>query len=156
LSPELEQALRDLEACAARKRPPGRPVVRALLIAYGKALQAAAPDEDPDHHNARERIARAALRLGRGWDDAVSSELALACGEHVQSVDPRYLHLEDYDLEYTLEARERLEARLRAARELGLELPETMARGVREADRRLIERLGQVPPGWEAPGQGIN
>jgi hypothetical protein len=52
----------------------------------------------------------------------VDAELGMACGEFAQSLDPRFLGLPNYDLEYTRTARARLEDRLRAARALGFQL----------------------------------
>jgi hypothetical protein len=89
--------------------------------------------------------------------EAVQAELAFACGEFAQCVDPRYLSLPSYDLPYTLAARERLADRLRAARELGFELAPREQEILRLADRVLEayreERAGK--PKGAGPATGL-
>lgn len=115
---------------------------RGILIALGRLL-AEDGEETPD--SAREDALKRVSAWQEGldeeaeeaWQRATAEELSLACAEHVQSVDPRFLDHPRYDIEYTRGARQRLEARLVAARELGLELPETLIEGVRSADAML-------------------
>jgi hypothetical protein len=61
----------------------------------------------------------------------------------VRSCDPRYLDHPKYDLVYTVEARERLEARLVVAEKLGLPADEAMLEAVERADGLLQSRLDQ-------------
>lgn len=116
---EVEAALASLEELARRGHAPSHYVARHLLLALGRVLREG-PPEAWEAQLARARSAGAAA--GPGWAEAVEAELGLACGEFAQSLDPRFLGLPNYDLEYTRAARERLEDRLRAARTLGFEL----------------------------------
>ena len=45
--------------------------------------------------------------------------MQLACGEHIQGIDPRYLSHPRYDFDYAIGARQRLELRFRALEALG-------------------------------------
>lgn len=141
----LAKALARLEDLRRKKRRPERRDVRAALIPLGELLLSG----DADGRQLAER-ARPSLV---GWAEGkamADSELALACAEHVHSVDPRYLGLASYDLEYVLDARERLRARMSAAEILGLSVPSALARAVGEADARLEAYLaresGRDPP----------
>jgi len=140
---ELEDALEELEGLArptGESRRPDRYDARALLIPLGAALR------DEGDAAAQRWLARARAAcdaLGEAWENAVHSELALACAEHVHAVDRRYLELPNYDFEYTCKARERLEARLVAARALGHEVPESLVQGVVRADRILAPFLAE-------------
>jgi len=150
-SQELDAALRDLEALAARPAPrPDRYLARALLVPLGLlviegSLEGLEPTLD--------RVARAAAKLGEPWTEAVVEELRLASAEYVLSVDPRSLDLPDYDFRYTVEARERLEARLVACDLLSIALPPELAGRVRAADEILEPYLeardgrGHLPKG---------
>jgi hypothetical protein len=137
----LETALAELEELAARKGRPDRYHARAVLVSLGEKFR-----EDPALARTwAERTRAAVLPIAAGWEEAVLSELSLACAEHVHVVDPRYLDLPNYDFDYTLRARENLESRLLAARALAFEIPPTLARGVDRADRLLapyVERRG--------------
>lgn len=118
---------------------------RALLLALGEGLHelgAAALGED--------LLARARDLIGRSpraWGEAVEREMELAGWEYDQSVDPRFLGQPDYDLEYTLGARDRLELRLLALDPLGLEPPRGLLEKIDRADRRLEQGLGRAPRG---------
>jgi len=137
--PELEEAVRQLERVARTGRRPDRFLARAVLLALGRQVGKQGEGSlDPW----RERIRKACDQIGDAWEEAAVAELALACEEHIRSVDPRYLDLPDYDYEYTIHARERLEDRLAAARELGLEVPGDLLQGVFRADRTLADRVG--------------
>ena len=158
----LEQALVELEAMPERPRPrrPDRYDARALLVPLGTLLGGSgAPPTLPDPHgkagtassvvlndeleSAVTRAIAVGERLGNRWHEAVGAELSLACAEHVHAVDPRYLDLPNYDFEYTMRARERLEARLIAAERLDLTLPTGLLGGVRAADDRLRAHLSK-------------
>ena len=144
---ELEEAVRQLERVAAARRRPDRFLARALLIAFGRRV---VEEGGTALDSWKERIRIAAGRIGSAWEEAVRSEIVLACEEHIQAVDPRYLDLPDYDYVYTLEARERLGQRLAAAGELGLDVPGRLLQGVSRADRTLAEHVGGLenrPPG---------
>ena len=84
-----------------------------------------------------ERIETCVRPFSEVWAQAVDAELRMACEEHCRSVDPRYLKLPNYDFDYTVAARERLEARLVAANALGLEPPEELLDRVARADEVL-------------------
>ncbi len=133
MSQELEAALAELERAAARAGRPGPHLARAVLLALGGALRTGA-----SYGSAWVERARSAGRAaGKAWDEAVRTELSLACGEFAQCLDPRYLDLPGYDLDYTRSARERLEARLVAARALGFELSPRETDMLALADRVL-------------------
>jgi hypothetical protein len=114
---ELFRALELLEKLGKEGAAPSHYVARHLLLSLGAALREGGADRAPEVDRAR----RAGAAAGKGWWQAVEAELALALAEFTQSVDLRYLGLPNYDLEYTLSARARLEDRLRAARALGWE-----------------------------------
>lgn len=136
----VDEALEDLRATLHARRRPHRTQARALLVPLGELLVAA---EEPDAQLAeRLQLARELGQHCEPWTRAVTEELELACAEHVRSVDPRFLALPRYDWNYTLEARRRLTARLVAARELGLPLPERLLPRVEEADRLLEQHFG--------------
>ena len=128
---ELEQALAALTALERAEARPDRHHARAVLVPLGRL----AGTEAAEPWLVRAR--RAGAGLGEGWIEAVRAELALACAEYVHAVDARYLDLPNYDFAYTFGARERLEARLLAARALALEPPATLLEGVRRADELL-------------------
>lgn len=136
----LEEALSELEGLDPVKRAPNRYHARALLVPLGELLRAG---QDVGAEVGRVRAASA--RLGESFEQAVTSEVSLACAEHVHAVDPRYLGLPNYDFEYTVRARARLEARLLAAATLRVEIPETLLTGVRLADERLAPYLQDRP-----------
>jgi hypothetical protein len=147
----LEAAVRALEELRARGRPPDHRDARALLLELGLRLLAApggAAELELEHAR------RATEALGEAWLTAALEELALASTEYVRSVDPRYLDLPNYDFEYTLAARERLEARLVAAKALGLAPGNRTLRKVERADALLARRLEVLerPPGGRDGG----
>ncbi len=128
----LETALSRLEELRRKRRRPERRDAREVLVPLGELLLRGDPAAQP--------LAERARVLLIGWEQgqqAAASELALACAEHVHSVDPRYIGLADYDVDYTLAARERLRARTSAAEALGLAVPSALARAVAGADARL-------------------
>jgi hypothetical protein len=135
-APGLEAAIRALQELRARERPPDHRDARALLVELGLRLLGA-PEGATDLEHAR----RATEALGEAWLTAAREELALAATEYVRSVDPRFLELPNYDFEYTLAARERLEARLVAAKALGLAPGTRTLRKVERADALLAKRL---------------
>jgi hypothetical protein len=118
--------------------------VRALHEIFpssGPSSEAASRKGEPD--DARRGSAQAAWSAD--WRAAVADELSMACTEFVRSVDPQHLTHPRYDFEYTLQARERLELRLRAAERLGLPLGEAWSSQVERADERLeaVRRKGR-------------
>ena len=149
---EIETALGELEALvdAAERRPdktgaqsagrPDRYHVRSLFLPLGARLMELGPRSE-ELAPAIERARNLKERLGKPFALAVLDELSLACAEHVHAVDPRYLSLPNYDFEYTVEARDRLSARLLAAEVLELELPETLLAAVERADATLAPHL---------------
>jgi hypothetical protein len=80
------------------------------------------------------------------------TELTLACAEFAQGVDPRYLGLPNYDLEYTRAARRRLADRLQAAHELGFRLAPREAGLLELADRVLDQHLTGRGRAEKGPG----
>lgn len=147
---ELDRALDALERLARADGRPSRHEARAILVPLGTALAEGAKGTEA-------RIARlrqAVERLRESWEAAVHEELSLACAEHVQAVDPRYLGLPDYDFDYTVGARARLQARLRAAEALGIEAPRPLWLQVEQADAVLKDYLRAREPGSEGGGNG--
>ncbi len=126
----IDETLKELAELAKKKRQPNRFHARELLTALGTLLLAA--DDGPEPPEA-ERV-RAAVAPFEGWEKAVAEEMSLACTEHVQGVDPRFLKHPRFDFDYLVAARERLEARLRAVEALGLSVPEDLLNRVAEAD----------------------
>lgn len=116
---EVESAVATLSRLATAGHAPSHYVARHVLLALGALLE-----EGPSAEASGwlERVRAMGAALGPPWEEAVRTELSLACGEFAQCLDPRYLALPNYDLEYTRSARRRLEDRLRAARELGFAL----------------------------------
>lgn len=138
-SGEAEKAIGGLEELVRRRTPPSHYVARHVLLSLGQALR-----EEPEACAALLERARVAGRAaGAPWSEAVQTELTLACGEFAQSLDPRYLSLPDYDLDYTRSARGRLADRLRAASELGFELTPRETEVLVLADRVLAGHSAQ-------------
>ncbi len=137
MNPELEQALKHVQSVLESGRTLHRQDVRPLLIAFGGELHLINGAEPPETWVQRIQGLLGSEEKRENWNQAVESELALACAEHIHAVDPRYLELPNYDFAYTLQARERLADRLRAARALGIEPSEALLEQVEAADRRL-------------------
>jgi hypothetical protein len=133
-------ALAAAEALYKDPRKPKRPnrfLVRDLLLPLGETLlddpAAAAP--------AAERVRAVVDRDRESWQAAVDEELTLAATEHVRSCDPKALKLPRYDFPYTVAARHRLEARLRAAAELDMPASEVLLEQIERADEALAPYL---------------
>lgn len=125
----IDENLTELKQLAKQKREPNRLHARDLLTALGALVLEEGADV-PELARVR-----AAVEPFEHWEKAVAEELSLACTEHVQSVDARFLDLPNYDFDYLVSARERLEARLVAVEALGLATPEDLLNRVAEADR---------------------
>jgi hypothetical protein len=120
-----------------RPRRPTHLLARAILVPLGESLL-----EDPSSASAAlARVRAIVARDTDGWQAAVDEELTLAATEHVRSCDPKALKLAAYDFPYTVAARHRLEARLRAAAELDLPASETLLDQIERADRLLAPHL---------------
>jgi len=138
---EAEDALRELEGQARKGRGPDHHQARRLLLSLGRLLEelgtgACAP-----------LLERARALSSPAWVAAVQMELSLACVEFARSVEPRYLELPNYDLAYTQGARVRLGDRLRAGRELGIDLDPREAAILELADRVLAAYLEKKQAG---------
>lgn len=133
---ELEAALDELGGWIKSKKKPTRHHARAVLIGLGRWIEDAQPAQTEVEAVGR-RIGGLLGQLGEAWEAAVSDELILACTEHVQSVDPRYLDHPRYDFAYTIAARETLEARLVAAEALDMSPAEELLDKVARADALL-------------------
>lgn len=134
------------QTSSGRRRPqPTRYDARALLLPLGNAVCS----EDPGIAEAIERVRSVVDTDRAGWLSAIEDELSLAVTEHVRSCDPQYLRLARYDFPYTIAARERLEARLRATEALGFDVPESLLGQIERADRTLAPFLGAA--GIEGP-----
>src|SRR5262245_59861842 len=133
---ELDQALELLKESTRAGRPPNRYHARAILLPLGAGLAPGA-DGGPE---AVARVAQATGSIREAWREAVQDEIGMAITEIVHATDPKYLGRQDYDLRYTLEARSRVEDRLRAAKALGLALDPALVRQLAQADQRLQQR----------------
>jgi hypothetical protein len=129
-------------ACAPRQRI-DRLHARAVLLAIGERALA---EDSAGAERLAARVRELTLARGADWQAAVGDEILMAATEHVRSVDPRFLRRPDYDLAYTVEARAALEARLRAAESLGIEVPAPLLERVAAADRLLEPLLRERPP----------
>jgi len=130
---EVEAALAQLEDLARHGQKPSHYVARRVLLALGEAAREGL--ESTPTWLSRARAAGEAA--GPAWRESVQSELSFACGEFAQCVDPRYLAIPTYDLEYTRAARQRLADRLAASVELGFALSERETEVLELADRVL-------------------
>ena len=120
-----------------RPRRPNRFLARSILLPLGEGLI-----EDPrGESTALERALGVVGRDREGWQAAIDEDLTLAVTEHVRSCDPRALKLPAYDFPYTIAARHRLEARLRAASALDLPASEALLAQVERADELLAPFL---------------
>jgi len=136
---ELDQALQLLKESTVAGQRPNRYHARAILLPLGAGLAA---ESAGVASAALKQIAAATLPVQEAWREAVEDEIEMAVTEFVHATDPRYLGRKDYDLAYTLEARARVEDRLRAVRALGLVPDPTMIRQLAQADQRLEARRG--------------
>jgi hypothetical protein len=136
---DLPAALELLRKAVDKPGNLDRHLVRAVLLPLG-ALLIHPGDEDQDAilTEIRELVEPAE----KAWREALEFELKLAASEHIQSVDLRYLSRPDYDFEYTMRARERLEARLAAAEALGWPADAELLQRVQRADATLEPFLG--------------
>lgn len=135
---DLQRALRDLRARLEAGTSPTRHDARAVLVPLGERLLAEGPNGVASElDRLKELVRRAPDAWGSAWSRAVEDEMDMACAEHVRSVDPRWLEHPEYDLEYTLDARRRLEARLRALAEIGFAVKPELLASVARADSRL-------------------
>lgn len=132
LAQELESALQLIRESIRARRPLNRYHARAVLLPLGELLRRR-EDARAQLDAARETIDRDRL----GWDAAVSDEMELAVFEHLCSADPSQVGRPDYDMAYTREARERLEARLIAHRALGGVADESWTQKIAHADAIL-------------------
>ena len=150
---ELVAALRALERKHRAGTPLERRDARAVLIPLGELFLGTSGEAELE--GALAEVRAAVEPLEERWSTLVASELALACAEHIRSVDPRHLEHPLYDFAYTLAARSRLEARLVGVRRLGLPLPRALVEEVERADRRLAPWLDRARAEGRLPDQRI-
>jgi len=124
---EFRSSLKELERDATLKKegrrslpPVDRPLLRSLLLSLGEVLETDPGGAGDLSGQVEHDIARARKcigMLGGRWDTTLVGEMQLACTEHIQGVDPRYLAHPRFDFEYVVEARQiglgGLEAELR-------------------------------------------
>ncbi len=135
---DLKDALAELTRRKKAEEIPDRHLVRLALLSLGRLLIDGVEAEAAEPKSELEALVEA---HGDRWTEAFDSEMALAVAEHVHSVDPHYLELPGYDFDYTVAARERLEARLRAADALKLPISEALLEQITAADGRLAPYL---------------
>lgn len=145
----LARAVTELEALARAGERPNRYHARAVLVPYGRLLLA--HGEGALDAELEARLEAFAETLGQAWAEAIQAELSLACAEHVHAADPRYLGLSNYDWEYTLAARGRLEARLVAADRWDSPCPPALRAAVERADALLAAAGHAFEPGSTGP-----
>jgi hypothetical protein len=148
----LADALIAVRKSTQRRQPLTRHDARTVLLALGAELAAGrAAEVDAAIATLHEILPTAAAPdsgdWGERWRAAVADELSMACTEFVRAVDPRYLRHARYDFEYTIQARERLELRLRAAQRMGLPVGEAWRAQVARADEELAAALRRARPG---------
>jgi hypothetical protein len=136
--------LKELALACGPKRRIDRLHAREVLLAIGERVLA---DDGAGAQEWASRVRELTAPREADWLRAVHDEILMASTEHVRSVDPRFLNRPDYDLAYTVEARAALEARLRAAEALGIEVPHSLLDRVAAADRLLEPLLGRRAPG---------
>lgn len=149
----LETALAALEKLAREGAPPHHHLAREVLLALGRAI---VDESETSLLPLLDRCRSAGRALEGSWDQAVQTELTMACGEFAQSLDPRFLRLPNYDLAYTRAARDRLEDRLRSARALGFGLSSEESEVLALADQVLatLPESGRAGgPASPAPGK---
>jgi hypothetical protein len=135
---DLEAACKELVRRKKEKEIPDRQLVRLAFLSLGKV----ALDEGESEAVLLAGLLReAAAPHEDRWHEAVESEMTLAVTEFVSCVDPNFLDKPIYDFEYTVAARERLEARLWAADAIGTHLPEGLLDQVLQADEMLAPYL---------------
>ena len=135
---DLAYACNELSRRAKAREIPDRQLVRFAFLALGRiALDEGLAVAKP----LGKELSVAAAPHEEHWTEAVDSEIYLAVTEHVNSVDPRYLDHPQYDFAYTVSARERLEARLRALEALEWNVDESLLDQVSAADGRLAPYL---------------
>ncbi len=142
----IEASLRAVEQRLRKKQPPTRFEARPLLVAIGLAhLEERAQDAAPALAKLRAWIEADPA----GWGRAIADEVAAATAEHVHSADPRWLAHEKYDFPYVVEARHRLEARLVAAEQLGIDVADDVLEAIARADGILQPFLEARRPSAE-------
>jgi len=132
----FQDALAELKAKPkkGRKAGPNRFIVRDLLCALGELVL----DEGEAALRPQARELRALMETDeKAWERAIDEELELACNEHIQGADPKFLDHPRYDFVYAVAARRRLEQRFRALEVLGRSVPERLLDRVAEADARF-------------------
>lgn len=134
--------MKELARAAAPKQRIDRIHAREVLLAIGARVL---EDDSAGAEALAARVRELTSAREADWQAAVRDEILMAATEHVRSVDPRFLHRPDYDLAYTVEAREELEARLRAAEVLAIEVPASLLDRIAAADRLLEPLLGASP-----------
>lgn len=142
-SAELESALETIRTEIKAEHALTRYHARAVLVPLGEWTLRLEEDEteDPALDEWAARVRKGVEPAEESWSRAVQEELSLASAEHVQAVDPRFLDHPRYDFTYTVNARTRLEARIRACQALDFEMPEGLLDRVAEADARLAPYL---------------
>lgn len=150
---DLEDAVASLERLAQAGQRPSHYVGRHVLLTLGLALRTESPEACAPW---LARIRTAGESCAPAWGEAVQDELTLACGEFAQCLDPRYLDLPGYDVEYTAAARLRLEDRLRAAQALGFAPTPREAEVLELADRvwATLEKRRDAGTGERPDGSG--
>jgi hypothetical protein len=146
--PEPDPIQELAQACLPKRRIDRLHAREVLLAIGGRVL-----DEDGAGAQAlAARVREVTAAREDDWQAAVRDEILMAATEHVRSVDPRFLARPDYDLAYTVEARASLEARLRAAEVLGVEVSPSLLDRVAAADRLLEPHLRADPPRGQSGG----
>lgn len=129
---ELENALGLVREAIDAKAPLNRYHARSVLLPLGELLRRDGPGT-----KALEQTRTTIERDRASWDAAVKDEIELAVFEHVRSADPQYVGRPDYDMVYTREARERLQARFDALKALGGTFERSWIQRVERADAIL-------------------
>jgi len=142
---DLNTAITELQRRKKDGEIPDRLLARQALVALGRIALA---EDDASAGTLVKSLQEACAAFEQRWEDAVNSEVSLAVNEHVQGVDPHYLDTPEYDFAYTIAARERLEARLRAVDLLGHAVDESLLDQIADADALLAPYLDGTRPGY--------
>lgn len=134
----LPDVLAEVQAWVGRGRAPTRQHARGVLVGLGLAILDGRAGDEADGFA---RVAAWIARAPEAWKAAFDSELAMAVTEHVRSADARWIAKPEYDWDYVLDARHRLEARLACAEQLQVEVPEELLEAIARADSVLAPHL---------------
>jgi len=145
---DFVEMVRSIEEALQKKvKAPSRFVARNMLLVLGEL---ALEERTGEVESELARLRTLLEPVDEGWRKALAQEMELACTEHVQAIDPRYLDHPRYDFDYTVQARQRLEMRFSALDLLGVDMDEVLLSQVARADA-VLEPYLQGKNGQSGP-----